>query len=87
MEKLGREKLSESTVRIEPYQSPEFTLNWILSWYKQGLSKSNIDKFNSMTVGEILENWDSDYFRNMTMNMGREMYRNLACGSTLYGKK
>jgi SAM-dependent methyltransferase len=91
MTTAGLRTLFEKNIRVikhsvEPWSKPVFTLTWFLQRYCEFLDEPTRNKFQNMTVNQIIQNGNNlglDYVKNMSP----EKEEIIAAGTTLIGRK
>lgn len=84
---LALEQLHDVEVKVEGHQTAGHTLYWLLSWFRDDLSVSMREKFNDLTVKNLINEYSQNGLSNYVKDLSSELTFALACGSTLYAKK
>jgi SAM-dependent methyltransferase len=77
------------TLATFPFQTPDYTINWILSKFMRDLSNSERrEKLLAMTVRELIEEPPGgECWRKILSTLPDEMLSEFACGNSLIGTK
>ena len=71
---------------IENWSKPIFSLTWFLNIYKDSLDETTKEKFNNLTIKEILKNGNNTNL-DYVYKMDKTKEEIIACGSTLIATK
>ena len=87
LKRLFEDALDTQEPVVTPAFHPVWALSWILNSWSRGLDPATREKFETMTVAELMRDPWPHMQEGFVANLSAEAQRELACGSVLRARK
>ena len=88
LERIFADKFDIEACRTEPFQTPDFTISWVLGKFVRELPVKKQDLIKGMTVGDlIVQPPNGEFWRAILHGLPDQLVSEFACGNTLIATK
>lgn len=88
LERMFADKFDIEACRTEPFQTPDFTVSWVLGKFVRDLPAEKQSVIKSMMVGDLIaQQPNGEFWRAILEGLPDRFVSEFACGNTLIGKK